>query len=214
MPSSWSRPAASPRGALTRAPSPSDVALTYLTAARARRRDCRPRGDGRLGRESASRSPGEGVRRRRRAHHRPAHREHRSGWRDGDREGDRYTPGRTGRRRDADFSATTADGPSPTRSAPSRPRPRSARRYIGDVTFPAGGDAVPLLPARYEVAAALADILAGSATVDIAPGVPGRPPPSRASSPPTRPPCRPGAARRLRADLRHAGDERAAKTAG
>jgi hypothetical protein len=42
---------------------------------------------------------------------------------------------------------------------------------IGDVTFPVGGDAVPLLPARYEVAAAPADILAGSATVDVAPGV-------------------------------------------
>ncbi len=42
---------------------------------------------------------------------------------------------------------------------------------IGDVTLPRGGDAVLLLPARYEVAAAPADILAGSATVDVAPGV-------------------------------------------
>jgi hypothetical protein len=40
---------------------------------------------------------------------------------------------------------------------------------IGDVTLPAGGDPILLLPGRYEISAAPADILTGSTTVDVAP---------------------------------------------
>lgn len=42
---------------------------------------------------------------------------------------------------------------------------------IGDETLPAGGGPTSLLPGRYEITAAPADILTGAATVDVAPGL-------------------------------------------